>query len=48
VIALLGDSGLARGPHLHFELRAGGQVYDPESLFERNGPRSVASAGPAW
>lgn len=33
VIAAVGDTGLAHGAHLHFELRIGGVSRDPEPLF---------------
>lgn len=43
VLALLGDTGLARGPHVHFELALDGENCDPAPLFRpiperRTGP----------
>jgi murein DD-endopeptidase MepM/ murein hydrolase activator NlpD len=35
VIGYLGLTGLTTGPHLHFEVRAGGQIYDPRDLLIR-------------
>lgn len=32
-IGLVGSTGMARGPHLHWELRAGGRAFDAEALF---------------
>jgi murein DD-endopeptidase MepM/ murein hydrolase activator NlpD len=43
-IAIVGHTGMAWGPHLHFELRDNGRWRDPEPLF--TGQRDVKLEGP--
>ena len=33
-IALIGSTGISRGPHLHFELRDRGQLRDPQEVLD--------------
>jgi murein DD-endopeptidase MepM/ murein hydrolase activator NlpD len=43
-IALVGSTGISRGPHLHFEFRKNGRLADPARLFVGN--RSKELFGP--
>jgi hypothetical protein len=35
IVAEVGDTGLARGPHVHWEYHVGGRAVDPEDMFSR-------------
>lgn len=47
VVALTGNTGLSRGPHLHFELRTGGRAADPMQHFPEQRPAWMDSLYPA-
>jgi hypothetical protein len=46
VIATVGNTGISRGPHLHFELMVNGAVCDPLALMQRSGRRANAGHRP--
>ena len=46
VIGLAGDTGLATGPHVHFELREDGDALDPEMFLAQPGGPALMSAAP--
>ncbi len=45
-IGFVGATGIARGPHLHFELRERGRPIDAAHLFERESRVSTPAPGP--
>ncbi|MEY6431726.1 M23 family metallopeptidase [Thioalkalicoccus limnaeus] len=46
VIAKVGSSGVATGPHVHFEVLREGQAIDPMEYLERSPPAAVAAIDP--
>ena len=36
IIGLIGSTGMATGPHCHWEMRAGNMTFDPLSILEKN------------
>jgi murein DD-endopeptidase MepM/ murein hydrolase activator NlpD len=46
-IGFVGSTGIARGPHLHFELRRDGRPVNPRALFDEMPTRDVPRAVPS-
>ena len=36
IIGLIGSTGMATGPHCHWEMRAGNMTFDPLSILEKS------------
>lgn len=45
VVGLSGNTGRSTGPHLHFEIRRGNNVYDPMALTQNNYFRVAGESG---
>ena len=43
IIGLIGSTGMATGPHCHWEMRAGNMTFDPLSILEKNSSFDIKS-----